>query len=193
MDPLGSTNAIARSPVASSGTSTTATSRIPGQVSSAFSTSAGETLMPLRMMRRRDDHSQGEAMHPILGAANVDPNAFDDPMTVEFGRRANHIVFASGLHRWIASRQTRNAFAVEELLARTPECTVAPGEELVYDNISVSEFAHRTLQSRDLFGANRGSSKRRHFLCSLPCRRPALLGPRQRSAADLGRPRSGRR
>jgi cytochrome P450 len=87
---------------------------------------------------------KGEAMHPIWAAANVDPNAFDDPMTVDFGRRANHIVFASGLHRCLGSHLARleMRLAVEELLARIPEYTVAPGEELVYDNISVRNVTY---------------------------------------------------
>jgi cytochrome P450 len=87
---------------------------------------------------------KGEAMHPIWAAANVDPNAFDDPMTIDFGRRANHIVFASGLHRCLGSHLARleMRLAVEELLARIPEYTVAPGEDLVYDNISVRNVTY---------------------------------------------------
>ncbi|MDT5311572.1 MAG: hypothetical protein QOE74_592 [Mycobacterium sp.] len=87
---------------------------------------------------------KGEAMHPIWAAANVDPNAFDDPMTIDFGRRANHIVFASGLHRCLGSHLARleMRLAVEELLARIPDYTVAPGEELVYDNISVRNVTY---------------------------------------------------
>ncbi|MCW2515195.1 MAG: Cytochrome [Mycobacterium sp.] len=87
---------------------------------------------------------KGEALHPIWAAANVDPNAFDDPLTVDFGRRPNHIVFASGLHRCLGSHLARleMRLAVEELLARIPEYTVAPGEELVYDNISVRNVTY---------------------------------------------------
>ncbi len=87
---------------------------------------------------------KGEAMHPIWAAANVDPNAFEDPMTVDFGRRANHIVFASGLHRCLGSHLARleMRLAVEELLARIPDYWVQPGEELVYDNISVRNVTY---------------------------------------------------
>ena len=73
---------------------------------------------------------KGEAMHPIWAAANVDPNAFEDPMTVDFGRRANHIVFASGLHRCLGSHLARlkeMRLAVEELLARDPRLLGATG------------------------------------------------------------------
>ena len=88
--------------------------------------------------------AKGEAMHPIWAAANVDPNAFEDPLTVDFGRRPNHIVFASGLHRCLGSHLARleMRLAVEELLARIPDYTVAPGEALVYDNISVRNVTY---------------------------------------------------
>jgi cytochrome P450 len=87
---------------------------------------------------------KGEAMHPIWAAANLDPNAFEDPMTVDFGRRPNHIVFASGLHRCLGSHLARleMRLAVEELLARIPDYAVATGEELVYDNISVRNVTY---------------------------------------------------
>jgi cytochrome P450 len=87
---------------------------------------------------------KGEAMYAFWATANVDPNAFDDPMTVDFGRRPNHIVFASGLHRCLGSHLARleMRLAVEEVLARIPDYTVAPGEELVYDNLSVRNVTY---------------------------------------------------
>jgi cytochrome P450 len=99
---------------------------------------------------------KGEAMHPIWAAANVDPNAFEDPMTVDFGRRPNHIVFASGLHRCLGSHLARleMRLAVEELLARIPDYTVAPGEELVYDNISVRNVTYLPISFKPRVGAS---------------------------------------
>ena len=99
---------------------------------------------------------KGEAMHPIWAAANVDPNAFDDPMTVDFGRRPNHIVFASGLHRCLGSHLARleMRLAVEELLKRIPDYAVAPGEELVYDNISVRNVTYLPIAFQPRVGAS---------------------------------------
>jgi cytochrome P450 len=99
---------------------------------------------------------KGEAMHPIWAAANIDPNAFEDPMTVDFGRRPNHIVFASGLHRCLGSHLARleMRLAVEELLARIPEYAVAPGEELVYDNISVRNVTYLPISFKPRVGAS---------------------------------------
>ena len=98
---------------------------------------------------------KGEAMHPVWAAANVDPTAFEDPMTVDFGRRPNHIVFASGLHRCLGSHLARleMRLAVEELLKRIPEYSVAPGEELVYDNISVRNVTYLPIAFQPMVGA----------------------------------------
>jgi cytochrome P450 len=88
---------------------------------------------------------KGEAMHAVWAAANVDPNAFVDPMTVDFGRaRVNHIVFASGTHRCLGSHLARMEMkdAVEELLTRLPDMAIAPNEQLVYDNVSVRSVTH---------------------------------------------------
>ena len=87
---------------------------------------------------------KGEAMHTVLAAANVDPNAFSDPQAVDFGRRANHIVFASGTHRCLGSHLARleMRLAVEEFLKRIPDYAVAPGEELVYDNVAVRNVTY---------------------------------------------------
>ena len=99
---------------------------------------------------------KGEAMHPIWAAANVDPDAFEDPLTVDFGRRPNHIVFASGLHRCLGSHLARleMRLAVEELLARIPDYTVPPGEELVYNNISVRNVTYLPIAFKPRVGAS---------------------------------------
>jgi cytochrome P450 len=83
---------------------------------------------------------KGEAIHAIWAAANVDPNAFVDPLTVDFKRaRINHIVFASGTHRCLGSHLARLELkiATEELLKRLPDFAVKPGATLTYDNVAV--------------------------------------------------------
>jgi cytochrome P450 len=87
---------------------------------------------------------KGEAMHPIWAAGNVDPNAYPDPLTVDFARRPNHIVFASGTHRCLGSHLARleMRLAVEEVLRRIPNFSVAPDEELVYDNVAVRNVTY---------------------------------------------------
>ncbi|MBJ7336395.1 cytochrome P450 [Mycolicibacterium sp.] len=99
---------------------------------------------------------KGEAMYPLWAAANVDPNAFQNPLEVDFSRRANHIVFASGLHRCLGSHLARleMRLAVEELLARIPEYSIAEGEELVYDNISVRNVTYLPITFKPRVGAS---------------------------------------
>lgn len=82
---------------------------------------------------------KGEAIHAIWAAGNVDPTAHPDPLTVDFSRRPSHIVFASGTHRCLGSHLARleMRLALEEVLARIPNFSIAPGEALVYDNIAV--------------------------------------------------------
>ena len=99
---------------------------------------------------------KGEAMYPLWAAANVDPNAFENPLKVDFSRRANHIVFASGLHRCLGSHLARleMRLAVEELLARIPEYSITEGEELVYDNISVRNVTYLPITFKPRVGAS---------------------------------------
>jgi cytochrome P450 len=99
---------------------------------------------------------KGEAMYPLWAAANVDPNAFENPLEVDFSRRANHIVFASGLHRCLGSHLARleMRLAIEELLARIPEYSIAEGEELVYDNISVRNVTYLPITFKPRVGAS---------------------------------------
>jgi cytochrome P450 len=89
--------------------------------------------------------NKGEAIHAVWAAANVDPAAYDDPLTVNFDRgRTSHIVFASGTHRCLGSHLARLELriAVEELLARIPDYVVADGESLTYDNVAVRSVTH---------------------------------------------------
>jgi cytochrome P450 len=82
----------------------------------------------------------GEAIHASWSAANVDPNHYDDPLKVDFGRgRKDHMVFASGTHRCLGSHLARleMRLAIEELLDRIPNYTVADDDSLVYDNVAV--------------------------------------------------------
>lgn len=86
----------------------------------------------------------GEAIHAIWAAANVDPTVFVDPLTVNFDRgRVSHIVFASGVHRCLGSHLARLELrlAVEELLARIPDYSVAPDECLSFSNEAVRSLA----------------------------------------------------
>lgn len=88
---------------------------------------------------------QGEAIQAFWSSANLDPAAFNDPLKVDFERgRANHIVFASGIHRCLGSHLARLELriAVEELLTRTPDFAVTATDDLTYDNVGVRTVTH---------------------------------------------------
>ncbi len=66
-------------------------------------------------------------------AANRDPEAFEDPDVVHLDREHNrHVAFGSGIHRCAGSNLARMELqvALEEWLARIPDFSLAPGEEM---------------------------------------------------------------
>lgn len=66
-------------------------------------------------------------------AANRDPEAFEDPDMVQLDRAHNrHVAFGSGIHRCAGSNLARMELqvALEEWLARIPDFSLAPGEEI---------------------------------------------------------------
>jgi cytochrome P450 len=68
-------------------------------------------------------------------AANVDPEAFDDPMEIQLDRTPNaHICYASGWHRCLGSHLARMELraALEEWHRRIPDYSIPEGTELFY-------------------------------------------------------------
>lgn len=68
-------------------------------------------------------------------AANVDPEAFEDPMSIQVDRSPNaHICFASGWHRCLGSHLARMELriAMEVWHARIPNYRIPDGVELTY-------------------------------------------------------------
>ena len=70
-----------------------------------------------------------------VGAANVDPAEYDDPMDVRFDREVNrHLAFGGGVHRCLGSHLARRELRVtlREWHRRIPEYSIKPGVELQY-------------------------------------------------------------
>jgi cytochrome P450 len=68
-------------------------------------------------------------------AANVDPNAFEDPLTIRLDRTPNsHICFASGWHRCLGSHLARMELrvALDVWHNRIPNYRIPDGVELTY-------------------------------------------------------------
>lgn len=82
----------------------------------------------------------GAKVEVLWAAANADPSAFDDPLTVDFARPHNaHVGFAAGPHRCLGSNLARLELrlAIEEFLRRIPDYAITPGEQVVYTNYGV--------------------------------------------------------
>ena len=78
---------------------------------------------------------QGSFVLVNVGAANVDPAEYDDPMDVRFDRDVNrHLAFGGGVHRCLGSHLARRELRVtlREWHRRIPEYSIKPGIELQY-------------------------------------------------------------
>ncbi|MFD6423067.1 cytochrome P450 [Streptomyces sp. NPDC060198] len=79
----------------------------------------------------------GEAVLPIVSAANRDPAAFTDPGRLDIGRtrrsREHHIGFGHGAHRCLGANlaQEETAVALTALLGSFPGLRLATGPELL--------------------------------------------------------------
>lgn len=101
-----------------------------------------ETPVPWAVRWAREERTVGEhvvsAGHHLLvnlGAANVDPADFPDPLTVDFDRRGNrHLAFGAGPHRCLGSHLARRELriALREWHRRIPQYTLSPGYEVRY-------------------------------------------------------------
>ncbi|MCX2930407.1 cytochrome P450 [Mycobacterium sp. CVI_P3] len=101
-----------------------------------------ETPVPWAVRWAREQRAVGEhvitAGHHLLvnlGAANVDPEEFPDPLTVDFDRRGNrHLAFGAGPHRCLGSHLARRELriALREWHRRIPEYSLSPGYEVRY-------------------------------------------------------------
>ncbi|MFC5747940.1 cytochrome P450 [Actinomadura rugatobispora] len=82
----------------------------------------------------------GSKVEVVWAAANADPAAFPDPLTVDFARPRNaHVGFAAGPHRCLGSNLARLELrlAIEEFHRRVPDYEITPGDRVVYTNHGV--------------------------------------------------------
>jgi cytochrome P450 len=87
----------------------------------------------------------GAQVEVLWAAANVDPAAFEDPLTVDFGRRGNaHVGFAAGPHRCLGSNLARLELrlAIEGFHRRIPDYVITPGDQVIYTNYGVRAAIH---------------------------------------------------
>jgi cytochrome P450 len=82
----------------------------------------------------------GTAIHFSWAAANLDPDAFDNPLEVDFTRkRSPHVAFATGFHRCLGSHLARLELrtALDEFHKRIPDYRLKPGVTLEYETLPV--------------------------------------------------------
>jgi cytochrome P450 len=82
----------------------------------------------------------GTRVQVLWAAANVDPDAFAEPLSVDLGRQRNaHVAFATGPHRCLGAHLARMELrtAVEEFHRRIPEYWITPGADVTYINFGV--------------------------------------------------------
>ncbi|MEX1009359.1 MAG: cytochrome P450 [Acidimicrobiia bacterium] len=82
----------------------------------------------------------GDEMRVVWAAANMDPDTFPEPTSVDFARPNNrHIAFASGFHRCLGSHLARLELrvALEALHRRIPDYWLDPNRTPGYLNTAV--------------------------------------------------------
>ena len=78
---------------------------------------------------------KGDALLVHFGAANHDPDEFDDPDALRFGRTPNrHLSFGGGPHRCVGSNVARLNLRIvfEEILSRLDDIRITEGQEPRY-------------------------------------------------------------
>ncbi|MFK7754820.1 MAG: cytochrome P450 [Sedimentitalea sp.] len=74
--------------------------------------------------------AKGTNLHLVIGAANRDPDVFDDPARMDITRKPNrHLAFAGGPHVCVGLTLARmeGRIAVSRFLARFPDYVLEPG------------------------------------------------------------------
>lgn len=85
---------------------------------------------------------QGDRLMLGFGPASLDPQVFDDPLTVDIHREAQgHLVFGSGIHRCLGSHFARLEIriGIEEFIAAIPRFTLDPESKLHYTTAMTRE------------------------------------------------------
>jgi cytochrome P450 len=78
---------------------------------------------------------KGDALLVHFGAANHDPDEFDDPDALRFGRTPNrHLSFGGGPHRCVGSNVARLNLRIvfEEILSRLHDIRITEGQKARY-------------------------------------------------------------
>jgi cytochrome P450 len=104
--------------------------RFESPVTEGFRVATADITLPSGMQIPGGSH-----IHVSWSAADLDPDVFADPLTVDFERNPNpHIGFASGYHRCLGSHLARMEMvtALQAWHSRIPDYRIADGADMVY-------------------------------------------------------------
>ena len=75
----------------------------------------------------------GDQIEPFIGAANRDEAVFDDPGTLQLGRKGRHLSFGNGIHFCLGAPLARleTRIALMHALQRLPNIETLPGADLM--------------------------------------------------------------
>lgn len=79
---------------------------------------------------------KGQAVLPLVGSANRDPERFRDPDVLDVRRRAKHLSMGSGVHRCIgaAMAHVQTSVALRTLMDRKPDLRIAADTPPVWNS-----------------------------------------------------------
>jgi cytochrome P450 len=92
----------------------------------------------------------GARVWAMLGAANRDPERFDDPDALDLKRRPNrHVAFGYGIHFCLGAPLARleGRLAIRQIIDRFPELDVA-GEPVRWEGVSLNRFTSLPVRLR---------------------------------------------
>ncbi len=113
---------------------------IPGAVEEFFRRFPSVTMNnEVRATEDMDFHGAsikaGDRVNTVIFLANCDSEVFDDPLTLDFDRKANkHMAFSAGTHRCLGSHLARHELAVglQEWHEAIPDYRISQREKITY-------------------------------------------------------------
>jgi cytochrome P450 len=106
-----------------------------------------ETIIPVGFRYAREDVgiagrniAAGTTVHVSWAGANLDPQVFPDPLTVDLTREPNpHVTFAAGIHHCLGAHLARLELrtALDQFHRRIPDYELDTGVELHFESVPI--------------------------------------------------------
>src|SRR5262249_40154320 len=106
-----------------------------------------ETIIPVGFRYAREnvviagrDIAAGTAVHVSWAGANLDPDVFPDPLTVDLTREPNpHVTFAAGIHHCLGAHLARMQLrtALDQFHRRIPDYELDTSVDLHFESVPI--------------------------------------------------------